>query len=119
MARPLRSMLFTPGNRPRMVGKVATFGADAVILDLEDAVPNAEKVATRAVVREALPRLQPGPLRYVRVNAVETGRGVLNARALAEAGSRVRRLAFGAGDFCRDVGTRFSGRLWETDGLEL
>ena len=37
--RPLRSMLFAPGNQPRTVEKVATFGADAVILDLEDAAP--------------------------------------------------------------------------------
>lgn len=177
MARPLRSMLFTPGNRPRMVAKVATFGADAVILDLEDAVPLAEKEATRPVVRAALPTLAGGPPRYVRVNALETGltggdleaivcadldgvklpkvetaddllevdrllsdleaerglevgqidlipsietaRGVLNARSIAEAGSRARLLSFGAGDFCRDVGVRFTGNLWEPDGLEL
>ena len=177
MARPLRSMLYTPGNKPNMVAKVATFGSDAVILDLEDAVPVAEKDATRPRVREALGTLQPGPLRYVRVNALETGLaqadleavvcaeldgiklpkvetpdglrevdelltgleqqrdlpvgridlipivetavGVLNARAIAEAGTRVRCLGFGAGDFCRDVNVRFSGNLWEPDGLEL
>jgi citrate lyase subunit beta/citryl-CoA lyase len=177
MARPLRSMLFTPGNQPRMVAKVATFGADAVILDLEDAVPLAEKEATRPVVRAALPTLAGGPPRYVRVNALETGltggdleaivcadldglklpkvetaddllevdrllsdleserglpaggidlipsietaRGVLNARSIAEAASRARLLSFGAGDFCRDIGVRFTGNLWEPDGLEL
>jgi citrate lyase subunit beta / citryl-CoA lyase len=43
VARPLRSMLYTPGNQPRLVSKVGTFGADAVILDLEDAVPLAEQ----------------------------------------------------------------------------
>ena len=71
--RPLRSMLFAPGNQPRKVDKVATFGADAVILDFEDAVPLAEKVATRPVVRAALGTMAPGPLRYVRVNALDTG----------------------------------------------
>ncbi len=69
---PLRSLLFAPGNEPRKVDKVATFGADAVILDLEDAVPDADKVSARALVRAALPRLR-GCLVAVRVNALSTG----------------------------------------------
>jgi citrate lyase subunit beta/citryl-CoA lyase len=66
-----RSFLFAPGNHPRRVEKCLTLGADAVILDLEDAVANAEKVATRAAVVEALlrPRRCQG---YVRVNALGT-----------------------------------------------
>ena len=43
----LRTMLFAPGNRPRLLEKVGYCGADAVILDLEDAVPMAEKIAAR------------------------------------------------------------------------
>ena len=66
-----RSFLFAPGNHPRRVEKCLTLGADAVILDLEDAVANAEKVATRAMVVEALNR--PRPCRgYVRVNSLGT-----------------------------------------------
>ena len=49
-----RSFLFAPGNHARRVEKCLTLGADAVILDLEDAVANAEKAATRAVVVQAL-----------------------------------------------------------------
>ena len=66
-----RSFLFAPGNHPRRVEKCLTLGADAVILDLEDAVANAEKVATRAIVVEALgrPRRCRG---YVRVNSLGT-----------------------------------------------
>jgi citrate lyase beta subunit len=66
-----RSFLFAPGNHPRRVEKCLTLGADAVILDLEDAVANAEKAGTRAVVVEALrrPRRCRG---YVRVNALGT-----------------------------------------------
>lgn len=66
-----RTFLFAPGNHPRRVEKCLTLGADAVILDLEDAVANAEKAATRAVVVEALqrPRRCKG---YVRVNALGT-----------------------------------------------
>lgn len=54
---PLRSLLFAPGNEPRKIEKVASFGADAVILDLDDTVPDADKVATRAAVSAALPGL--------------------------------------------------------------
>ena len=43
-----RTFLFAPGNHPRKVEKVFGCGSDNVILDLEDAVANAEKVATRA-----------------------------------------------------------------------
>ncbi len=70
--RTIRSFLFTPGNHPRKVEKVFGASADAVILDLEDAVPVAEKVATRAGVTAAMqnPRSCLG---YIRVNSLETG----------------------------------------------
>lgn len=67
-----RSFLFAPGNHPRKVEKAIDAGADAVILDLEDAVAASEKVATRAVVVEALQRPRPGR-GYVRINALDTG----------------------------------------------
>ncbi len=67
----IRSFLFTPGNHARKLAKVFTSGADAVILDLEDAVANAEKPATRATIVTAL---QPTRdcLGYVRINDVTT-----------------------------------------------
>ena len=66
-----RSYLFCPGNHARKVEKVFDAGADAVILDLEDAVAIAEKPATRALVVDALkrPRNCAG---YVRINAYDT-----------------------------------------------
>ncbi len=66
-----RSFLFAPGNHPRRTEKSFQLGADAVILDLEDACPIAEKVATRSVVVAALQnhRSCKG---YVRVNALST-----------------------------------------------
>jgi citrate lyase subunit beta/citryl-CoA lyase len=156
----LRSVLFAPGNHPRRVQKVFECGADAVVLDLEDAVPNAEKEATRPAVVAAMqqPRRSAG---YVRVNAfetrwclsdveavagpwldgivlpktetaeqvraigrrladcerrlgmtgraleilpiVETAKGVEAITEIAHAGSRVRRIAFGGGDYTRDL----------------
>jgi citrate lyase subunit beta/citryl-CoA lyase len=171
---PLRSLLFAPGNEPRKVSRVTTFGADAIILDLEDAVPDAEKVATRAVVRAAIKDLQ-GPLVCVRVNGfptgltagdiegvvtagldaivlpkaeapaevaaadrllaaaeertglppgtvrilpiVETARGVLDASAVAGSSQRVLTLAFGSGDFTRDL--ELPSIRWSLEGTEL
>ncbi|MFT6955979.1 MAG: citrate lyase subunit beta/citryl-CoA lyase [Halieaceae bacterium] len=70
--RVIRSFLFTPGNHPRKVEKVFGAAADAVILDLEDAVAIAEKVATRETVVQAMK--QPRScLGYIRVNALDTG----------------------------------------------
>jgi citrate lyase subunit beta/citryl-CoA lyase len=155
-----RSFLFAPGNHARKVMKVFDCGADNVILDLEDAVAKAEKVATRALVVEALKRPRRGGA-YVRVNAfstefcygdavavvgpgldgiilpmvesreqivafdwlvgslererglppggidiipiIETAKGIANARAIAAAGTRVKRMAFGAGDYTLDM----------------
>jgi citrate lyase subunit beta/citryl-CoA lyase len=66
-----RSFLFAPGNHPRRVEKAFMLGADAVILDLEDAVALSEKTASRKPVAEAVARA--GKLRvYVRVNAMGT-----------------------------------------------
>jgi citrate lyase subunit beta/citryl-CoA lyase len=165
-----RSFLFAPGNHARKVAKVFDCGADNVILDLEDAVARAEKVATRALVVEALQRPRKGGA-YVRVNAfntefcygdavavagpgldgiilpmvessdqiaafdwligalererglplggidiipiIETGKGLANARTIASAGTRVKRMAFGAGDYTLDMNMEWT--LAETE----
>jgi citrate lyase subunit beta / citryl-CoA lyase len=67
----LRSMLFVPGNNARRVEKALGLDADAVILDLEDAVAAGEKPAARTAVVEALRR--PRATRaYVRINGLAT-----------------------------------------------
>jgi len=72
--QPLRSLLFVPGNKPTWMEKALGYGADALIFDLEDAVPVAEKVTARAAVREALERCGThSPTLTVRINALETG----------------------------------------------
>jgi citrate lyase subunit beta / citryl-CoA lyase len=67
----LRSFLFAPGNHARRVEKALTLPADAVILDLEDAVAISEKPATRELVVAAYNQPRHGKL-YVRVNAYST-----------------------------------------------
>jgi len=161
----LRSFLFAPGNYARRVEKALSLDADAVILDLEDAVATAEKRATRDAVIAALVRPRRALL-YVRVNAVdtefcygdlaavvrpgldgvilpkvespaglatadwllaqlereqglvprtidlvpivETARGLNQIDAILAAGTRVKRIAFGAGDFTLDVNMAWS-----------
>ena len=163
--QPLRSFLFAPGNHARRVEKALSLDADAVILDLEDAVATAEKRTTRDAVIAALTRPRR-PLLYVRVNAVdtefcygdlaaivrpgldgiilpkvesagglatvdwllaqierehglvsraielipiiETARGLNQIDAILASGTRVKRVAFGAGDFTLDVNMAWS-----------
>ncbi len=69
-----RSILFVPGNRSHWIDKAPKYGSDALILDLEDAVPNDEKVKTREVVRNGIERLRErGMPAVVRVNGLNTG----------------------------------------------
>ncbi len=72
--RLLRTILFVPGNQMRMIRKAGTLGADAIILDLEDAVPMAEKETARMFVRDAIGDLSMSSADvFVRVNALTTG----------------------------------------------
>jgi citrate lyase subunit beta / citryl-CoA lyase len=65
-----RSYLYAPGHSPRLLAKVFVAGADAVILDLEDAVPPGDKAVARRLVADAL-AARPG-CAWVRVNAACT-----------------------------------------------
>jgi citrate lyase subunit beta / citryl-CoA lyase len=69
--KPLRTALFAPGNRPDRAEKALGLNADAVIIDLEDAVPIAEKESSRSMVMEVLKK-NPGKRMYVRINALTT-----------------------------------------------
>lgn len=69
----IRSMLFLPGNTPNMLINGDALGADAVILDLEDAVSPQEKDAARILVRNALSLMGFGCQTVVRVNALDSG----------------------------------------------
>lgn len=74
VVNPLRSMLFVPGHKPTWMEKALDYGADALIFDLEDAVPPREKSAARPMVAHAIEMFhQRGPALTVRVNALDTG----------------------------------------------
>ena len=70
VARPVvRSALFVPANRASWIDKAPGYGADALVIDLEDATPLAEKDGARAIIAERLAGLagQGQPV-WVRVN---------------------------------------------------
>ena len=167
----LRSLLFVPGNHPKKIAKVFSYGADAVIIDLEDACAVIDKPKARDTAIAALKKAHKG-LGYIRINGIdtpfcfddikkivgpwldgivlpkleepeqlytldwtlaqfeyqaglkrgsidiipiiETGLGMTNLKSIFDKPSRVRRFAFGAGDFTRDVGLK-----WSSDETEL
>jgi len=68
----MRTALFVPGNRPERIDKALRLDADAVIVDLEDAVPVNLKSYTRNIVRDKI-RNNTGGIIFVRLNSLETG----------------------------------------------
>src|SRR3989442_2016843 len=74
MLRPSRSSLFVPGNRAAWIEKATGYGADTLILDLEDSVPDQEKAAARPIVKAGIQALaKKGQGVSVRVNGFATG----------------------------------------------
>lgn len=68
----LRSLLFVPGDRPDRFAKAESSGADALILDLEDAVASSAKDAARRAVAERLGAPRGRSRLFVRVNPLGT-----------------------------------------------
>src|SRR5260370_18036679 len=64
-----RSYLFVPGNRPDRYAKALAAGADAVIVDLEDAVPPDDKPSARSALAAWL---SPEHAVLIRVNGAES-----------------------------------------------
>jgi len=75
-----RSFLYVPANREKFLDKAVGLPADALLLDLEDSVPAAQKAVARAAVREYAPKI-PGGRVWVRPNAIDSefGRADLDA----------------------------------------
>jgi len=85
------TFLFCPGNRPDRYDKALRGGAPGVIIDLEDAVPAADKAAARRDALAwlaALPPAGPGaPMVALRVSSPQTSAGLEDLYALAHAGA--------------------------------
>lgn len=70
----LRSLLFVPGDRPDRMEKAIGLGADALILDLEDAIALAGKAMARTMVANRLSAARDhGVTLIVRINPLDSG----------------------------------------------
>ncbi|MYF07633.1 MAG: CoA ester lyase, partial [Rhodospirillaceae bacterium] len=85
--RPRRSMIFAPGDNPRMCLKALDTGADMVCIDLEDAVAPGDKDAARegavGIFRDLDPQAA-GPETVVRINSLHSLDGMKDVAALAD-----------------------------------
>ncbi|GAB1835996.1 CoA ester lyase [Achromobacter xylosoxidans] len=87
-ARPRRSVLYMPGANARALDKARDLDADALILDLEDAVaPDAKALARQQVVAALRAGGYGRRECVVRINALNTPWGLDDARAIARAGA--------------------------------
>lgn len=67
-----RTRLYLPGNNPYLMQGINLFGADCVILDLEDSVPPEEKDSARMLVSYALKNIDFGSSeKMVRINSLD------------------------------------------------
>jgi len=75
--KPIRTALFAPGSKDRVMAKALESGADAVIFDLEDSVAIAAKPEARTLIAAQIDavaaRGQPAPGIFVRTNGPATG----------------------------------------------
>ena len=84
----LRSWMFVPGHRQRMIDKALGLNADAIMLDIEDGVAPNEKDAARKHISESLGREKPAgaPARFVRINAIGHARMDADLEAVVRPG---------------------------------
>ncbi|HSF93397.1 MAG TPA: CoA ester lyase [Thermohalobaculum sp.] len=86
-SRPRRSVLYMPGSKARALEKARSLPADALILDLEDAVGPSEKEAARAMIAEAVRARGFGAREVViRINGLDTPWGAADLEMAAAAG---------------------------------
>ena len=88
ISRPLRSVLYIPGSKPRALHKARGLPADAIIFDLEDAVAVDEKEPARKTLADALAEGGYGArMRIIRINGLDTTWGADDAAAAVEMGA--------------------------------
>lgn len=88
MSRPIRSFLFVPGDSEKKLSKIGQLTADAVILDLEDAVSGSRKHVARELVAEFVRTHEPdgsAPQLWVRINPLDSGLALSDLAAVVPA----------------------------------
>ena len=85
--------MFVPGNNPGMMQDAYIYGADSIMLDLEDSVTMTEKDAARLLVYNALRSIDYGQTEMVvRINPLSTPYGRKDVEAVVKAGVHVVRM---------------------------
>ncbi|MBI3953914.1 MAG: CoA ester lyase [Chloroflexi bacterium] len=115
---PIRSLLFVPGNRQKMLDKARDVPADVLVPDLEDSVPPEEKAAARKVVAANLAGFAiRGQHLFVRINALSTGLGEEDLDAVL--GPQIEGISVGKADSATDLVEldRLLGRMERRKGL--
>lgn len=85
----MRSLLYVPGSSPRFLEKAHARGADAIIIDLEDAVAANEKDIARAELARSVPMVgRDGATVIVRINTHDETTMLADAGAACQAGAR-------------------------------
>ncbi len=75
MTQQFRSLIFVPGNNPRFIEKAKKIQADIVCFDLEDSVPDNEKISARKLIKNALKsRSEYSSSIFVRTNSPLSGK---------------------------------------------
>lgn len=84
----IRSWMFVPGHRQKMIDKALALNADAIMLDIEDGVAPNEKDTARKNIAESLGREKAlgNPARYVRINAIGHARMDADLEAVVRPG---------------------------------
>jgi citrate lyase subunit beta/citryl-CoA lyase len=101
-----RSYLFAPGHNRKLLARVFEAGADAVMLDLEDAVPPEAKETARGMVAEVLAH-HPA---WVRINAARTPLAEADLAAVAASAYGIRIPKVESGEDVRWVAERAPGK---------
>lgn len=90
----LRSLLFVPGNQPRMLERASGLTPDAFIPDMEDSVPDAEKANARAITAAHVDSLSAHGVAVIpRLNSLDTG--LLDHDLAAVVGPRIYGVSVG------------------------
>lgn len=87
-----RTMLYMPGSQPGMLTDASIYGADSIMIDLEDSVTPAEKDTARFMTFNALKTIDFGTEIIVRINGLDTEHGVEDIKACVHGGVDVIRL---------------------------
>lgn len=83
-----RSLLYVPADNQKFTSKAHQYGADAIILDLEDAVAPANKIAAREGLINSVPQAgQSGTAVFVRINS-DMKTGIADAISVASTGAQ-------------------------------